>query len=94
MIISDIMRLEALVTGEVQAVGFRYWTLKQAQQLRLSGSAANQNDGSVRIIAEGEQPDVEELLRRLRSGRTPGQVENVEATLGEGTGALTGFDTR
>jgi acylphosphatase len=89
--ISDGKRLEAVVSGEVQAVGFRYWTRLQAEELGLAGSATNQDDGSVRIVAEGPAETLAELLRRLRSGRTPGRVAGVEADLTAAEGKLDGF---
>lgn len=75
----------------MQAVGFRYWTRLQAEQLGLAGSATNQDDGSVGIVAEGPAEALQELLRMLRSGRTPGQVTAVEAEFTEATGNLSGF---
>ncbi len=80
-----------MVSGRVQAVGFRYWTRLQAEQLGLAGSATNRDDGSVGIIAEGPAEALGELLRRLRSGKTPGQVAGVEAEYREATGNLSGF---
>ncbi|MHA7261614.1 acylphosphatase [Arthrobacter sp. TMN-37] len=84
-------RLEAVVTGEVQAVGFRYWTRIQAEQLGLAGSAVNRDDGAVDIVAEGPEPALQELLRRLRSGSTPGRVAGVEAAITAASEGLTGF---
>lgn len=88
---NEDQRLEAAVLGEVQAVGFRYWTQTQARELGLVGSAANQDDGSVRIVAEGPVPALRELLQRLHSGRTPGRVTRVEAAFTEASGGLSGF---
>jgi acylphosphatase len=84
-------RLEAVVSGEVQAVGFRYWTRLQAEQLGLVGTAVNRDDGSVDIVAEGPEPALQELLRRLRSGSTPGRVAGVDAVVTAASGGLTGF---
>jgi acylphosphatase len=72
-------------------VGFRYWTRTQAQELGLAGSATNQDDGSVSIVAEGPEAALRELLARLRSGRTPGRVAGVEADFTEAAGNLSGF---
>ncbi len=72
-------QLVVLVSGEVQGVGFRYWTRRRAQALGLNGSAVNLSDGRLRIIAEGPRGALEGLLRDL--GRdTPGRVDRLEPT--------------
>lgn len=88
------LRLVATVTGEVQGVGFRYRTRQQAEQLGLVGSATNRPDGSVLVVAAGPPSSVEQLLKWLRSGRTPGRVENVDADVhDDGATELSGFVT-
>ncbi len=70
-------RLEALVRGRVQGVGFRYFVLREAMGLGLGGFVANQRDGSVRVQAEGPRGDLLELLDRLREGPPSAIVERV-----------------
>ena len=86
------VRLKATVTGQVQGVGFRYRTMAEAQRLGLSGEAVNRWDGSVFVVAEGSPEAAEALLAWLRSGRTPGRVERVEASLGDASGEFSGFE--
>lgn len=62
------VRLTAWVRGDVQGVGFRWWTRAQAQELGLSGTARNLPDGRVEVVAEGPRVECEELLRRLAEG--------------------------
>ena len=84
-------RLHATVRGMVQGVGFRYWTLGEAEKRGLVGSAGNRLDGTVEVTAEGAREDVEAFLGWLRSGNTPGRVDDVEATIGPATGEFTRF---
>ncbi|AUI53153.1 acylphosphatase [Arthrobacter crystallopoietes] len=84
-------RLLAIVSGQVQGVGFRYWAREQAEQLYLHGAAMNQPDGTVKIVAEGPKAAVEDLLARLDSGNTPGQVRSIDATYSRATGEFTRF---
>jgi acylphosphatase len=72
-------RLEANVRGRVQGVGFRYFALSQAMRLGLTGFVANDQDGSVRVVAEGPRPDLELLLEALREGPASAIVERVNA---------------
>lgn len=86
-------RLTARITGDVQAVGFRYRTLQQALRLGLTGLAENRNDGSVLVVAEGSGPALEELLQWLNSPAAPGSVGAVQDSWSEATGEFGTFRT-
>lgn len=62
---TDHTRLTAFVHGQVQGVGFRWWTRSQALELGLTGSATNLDDGRVCVVAEGPLERCRELLTRL-----------------------------
>ena len=66
-----------VVTGRVQGVWFRGWTLDQARELGLDGWARNRRDRSVEILAEGPEEAIVELARRCREGPSAARVENV-----------------
>lgn len=51
--LSEVIALTAVVHGTVQGVGFRYWCWRQAEKLGLTGTATNNEDGTVCVIAEG-----------------------------------------
>ncbi|MGZ6879549.1 MAG: acylphosphatase, partial [Mycobacteriaceae bacterium] len=57
-----MQRLTAWVHGRVQGVGFRWWTRSRALELGLVGSASNQRDGRVLVVAEGPRARCEDLL--------------------------------
>lgn len=85
------VRLTAWVSGRVQGVGFRWWTRCQALELGLVGSAENLPDGRVEVIAEGGRDHCEQLLVTLRSGASPGSVDQVVEHWAAARGGLTGF---
>ncbi|MBB3321145.1 MULTISPECIES: acylphosphatase [Atlantibacter] len=58
----------AWVHGTVQGVGFRYSTQHEANRLGLTGYARNLDDGSVEVVACGENDKVEQLLAWLKAG--------------------------
>ena len=87
-------RLVALVSGQVQGVGFRVWVKRQAQRLALAGSATNRPDGDVEVIAQGPREACEALLDVLRGDRTPGYVNDVTVTWTDARDDLNGFVTR
>jgi len=67
-----------LVRGRVQGVGYRYYVLREAQTLGVSGYARNLHDGSVEVIAEGGEAQLAELEQRLRQGPSFAAVDGVE----------------
>ena len=75
----------------MQAVGFRYWTVRKAEELGLTGTVRNNDDGSVGIVVEGPQTVVLEFRRWLRSTDAPGRVDNVEEKISPATGKFTSF---
>lgn len=71
------VRLDASVRGRVQGVGYRVFALREATYLGLDGFVANQMDGSVRVVAEGDRDALEGLLARLEDGPPAALVERV-----------------
>jgi acylphosphatase len=82
------VRLTAFVHGQVQGVGFRWWTRARALDLGLRGSATNLPDGRVQVVAEGPEDRCDALVALLRSGTTPGSVALVVTQTGETRGAV------
>lgn len=87
-------RLEAVVRGRVQGVGFRYWVVRRATDLGLTGWVANEPDGSVRCVAEGPEPGLDALETLLRTGPMGAVVADVQAVRMPGVGAFAGFTVR
>ena len=56
------------VHGLVQGAGFRYSTQAQARQLDVKGYARNLSDGSVEVLAWGEEAQVTALIDWLKAG--------------------------
>jgi acylphosphatase len=91
---SSEVRLTAFVKGQVQGVGFRWWTRARALELGLVGTATNLADGRVEVVAEGSRESVEALLRQLRGPHAPGRVEFVAERFAAPRGELEGFVER
>jgi len=68
-----------VVKGSVQGVGFRWWASRQAAALDLDGSVRNLPDGSVEIIASGQDGAVEQLVLLCHEGPPGALVEAVVA---------------
>jgi acylphosphatase len=87
-------RLTALVCGEVQGVGYRFFVVRQANALGLRGYVRNRPDSAVEVVAEGSRPWLERLLPDLQRGPTGARVARVEAAWAPATGEFRGFAIR
>jgi len=58
-------RLNAYVSGKVQKTGYRTRVVTIAQNLRLKGYVQNLENGLVKVVAEGETANLEELLKAI-----------------------------
>lgn len=85
-------RLVARVEGQVQGVGFRYATVRQATALGgITGFVRNLGDGSVEVVAEGETAKLEQLVLWLKRGPSGSRVRSVETRHEPATGQWAGF---
>lgn len=66
-----------LVSGRVQGVFFRNWTVAEARALGLTGWVRNLRSGEVEILAVGEEQAVEALAARCREGPPAASVDEV-----------------
>ncbi|MEM7083618.1 MAG: acylphosphatase [Pseudomonadota bacterium] len=82
------------VTGRVQRVAFRAHTAREALRLGLVGSATNQTDGSVVVIAQGLPTQLDALVAWLHKGPALARVEAVECDTIEVDPTLDGFARR
>jgi len=91
---STSRRLDARVTGRVHGVGFRYFVLREATALGLTGWVANDSDGSVHCVAEGSGERLEALLELLREGPPAAIVDGVSEAWMPATGSFGSFGVR
>jgi len=91
---NGIEELHALVRGQVQGVGFRYFASRQALSLGLRGFARNKSNGDVEVVAQGPRSALENLLILLRRGPSAAEVDEVEIMWREPTEHFSGFFIR
>jgi len=81
------------VTGRVQGVWYRGWTVDEARALGLSGWVRNRRDGSVEILAEGPEAALDALAAQCRHGPPSARVDQVIVEEAD-EGAPAGFAAR
>ncbi len=72
-----MVQYEIIVSGRVQGVGYRYYTVQQAQMLGIQGYVRNQADNSVLIVAQGEEEVIKVFIDFLRIGPTRARVDHI-----------------
>jgi len=82
------------VVGRVQGVLFRDFTRRSALRLGIVGTVENSPDGSVLVVAEGEEDVLQQLLLILRKGSTLSRVDKVEVLTKEATHEFQTFEIR
>ena len=63
-----------IVKGRVQGVAYRYYTELKATELNLDGSVQNIEDGSVHILATGEDGSIDSLIEWCSHGSPASKV--------------------
>jgi acylphosphatase len=59
------VELFAIFRGQVQGVGFRYTAKDLAETHKINGTVRNLSDGSVELVAQGSQEELERFLSHL-----------------------------
>lgn len=68
------------IWGKVQGVGYRYFTVQQAQQREIRGWVRNRVDGSVEAVFEGTRSQIEQIIAWCHEGSPAAQVSQVIVT--------------
>lgn len=87
-------RLQVVVRGHVQGVGFRWFVVRAAAGLGLDGWVLNRPDRAVELVAEGPPERLDELLAMVREGPPGSSVQAVEVVRASAAGGLDGFHIR
>lgn len=72
-------RVQIKVEGNVQGVGYRFFTQRSACTLGIKGHVKNNPDGTVSIEAEGEPGQVDRFMEYVQKGPQWARVDQVSA---------------
>ena len=67
-----------IVSGEVQGVGFRFFTQRIAARHQVTGYVRNMADGRVEALAQGAAPAIEGFRADLATGPVGAVVTGIE----------------
>jgi len=84
-------RAHFVVEGRVQGVCYRMYSCEEAQRLGVTGWVRNKSDGTVEIVAEGEETALADFLAWCKHGPTHARVTGVEEKYSAATGEFDDF---
>ena len=89
--LEDEKRVKIQVFGIVQGVFFRANTRDYAKKLGIKGTVRNIYDGSVEIIAEGNEKKLIELIAFAKTGPPSAKVYNIDIKWEKALGNFSDF---
>jgi tRNA pseudouridine55 synthase len=75
---NNFLEFYAKVYGRVQGVGYRYFVKEKAQNLDLFGYVKNLEDGSVEVLAQGREENLQKLIEELKKGSFLARVDKLD----------------
>ena len=88
------VRVKVTVKGFVQGVGYRYFAVREANNIGLRGYVRNLHNGNVEAVAEGEKDEIDNFIMRLQKGPSFSNVSEVEVEWEDYKGEFNKFDIR
>jgi len=88
-------RANIKIKGNVQMAGFRTFIKNTADSLNVKGFAESQEDGSVKVVCEGEEEGLNEIINSIKE-KTPSfaHVDEVSEAYEDYKGEFTSFERR
>lgn len=87
-------RVHVFIHGDVVGVGFRAWTIRNAEKLGIKGWVRNFGIKTVEAVFEGGKKELEEMIDLCRMGPEVSWVEKVDLEWEKYTGEFMNFEIR
>ena len=88
----DTLTVNMKITGKVQGVGFRYFVLRQAQELGITGWVSNKSNGHVEAMAQGDKEDLDQFIAKVKQGPAFSRVDDLILNWEDGQENYTSFE--
>jgi acylphosphatase len=72
-----MVQYEITIKGRVQGVGYRYFAAQKATEMGIKGWVKNAVDGSVIVVAQGIEEEIETFIDYLYLGPTRSRVDQI-----------------
>ena len=74
-----LIAVRVIISGRVQGVGYRAWTISTASKRGLQGWVRNRSDGSVEAVFSGEEETVLAMIESCKDGPVTARVGRIES---------------
>ena len=81
-----------LISGRVQGVAFRHYTVREAEKLGISGTVKNLPDGNVEVFAQGDDASMTQFEAFLHTGPRSARVDKIVKEMADEQMEFQGFD--
>ena len=81
-----------MISGWVQGVSFRYYTVREAEKLGIAGTVCNLANGDVEVFAQGDEAAIGRFEQFLHAGPRSARVERVYREVFDSPDIYRGFD--
>jgi acylphosphatase len=75
---NNFLEFYAKVYGRVQGVGYRYFVKEKVQSLDIFGYVKNLEDGTVEVLAQGREENLQKLIEELKKGPFLSRVDKLD----------------
>lgn len=89
-----IKRIECIISGRVQLVMYRDFATRTAKRCGIVGTVHNESNGTVTLIAEGEENVLKEYIVQLQKGSILSWVNDVAVEWLQPSDEFSHFDIR
>lgn len=84
--------VKVTIKGRVQGVFYRMWAKKTAENLGLSGTVRNLENGDVEALLQGKKDSVNKMIERCKEGSRLAMVDKVKVEKLENEPVIEGFE--
>jgi acylphosphatase len=82
------------ISGRVQGVCFRHYTIQEAEKWGVSGTVRNLFNGDVEVFAQGDETSIAKFEQFLHAGPRSARVDKFDREILDLQEEFRGFDIR
>lgn len=78
--------IRIIISGHVQGVGYRAWTVETANAFGLKGWVRNRSEGTVEALFSGKEATVHAMIEACKKGPAFSRVDGIDSYAAEESG--------